>query len=120
MNQYTVPEISPKEFGDKVLQGSAMVILDVREVGEVAQVRLNEKNVFYAPISRLAYDGLEALPQEARDPAAEMVVICHHGVRSAQVTAWLRSQGWQHVVSLQGGLDLYALLVDDSIGRYYG
>ncbi len=120
MSQFKVPEITPQELGEKLTNGIELVILDVREAGEVAQVSLSDERVVYAPISRLAYDGLEALPQAARDPAGELVIICHHGVRSAQVTAWLRSQGWQHVVSLKGGLDQYALQVDQSIGRYYG
>lgn len=120
MSQYTVPEILPEELGEKLKTSTSFVILDVREVGEVAQVRLTDPRVVYAAISRLAYDGLEVLPPEVNDPAAEIVVICHHGIRSAQVTAWLRSQGWQHVSSLKGGLDLYALQVDSSIGRYYG
>jgi rhodanese-related sulfurtransferase len=45
--------------------------------------------------------------------------MCHHGVRSADVTVWLRAQGWGQTFSLRGGIDAYALLVDPSIGRYY-
>jgi rhodanese-related sulfurtransferase len=120
MSQFNVPEIMPEIFGERMQNGSRMVILDVREAGEIAQVRLADERVVYAPVSRLAYDGLDALPPGASDPEADLVVICHHGVRSAQVTAWLRSQGWKQVYSLKGGLDQYALRVDSSIGRYYG
>jgi rhodanese-related sulfurtransferase len=51
------------------------------------------------------------------DPAAETVVICHHGLRSAYVTQALDRAGFARVVNLEGGLDAYAD-VDDSVSRY--
>ena len=51
------------------------------------------------------------------DPAAETVVICHHGLRSAYVTQALNRVGFQKVINLEGGLDAYAA-VDDSVPRY--
>ncbi|MFN2127787.1 MAG: rhodanese-like domain-containing protein [Anaerolineales bacterium] len=46
------------------------------------------------------------------------MVICHHGVRSAQLTAWLRSQGWDNIYSMDGGLAAFAREIDPSIGTY--
>ena len=40
------------------------------------------------------------------------------GVRSAQVTQWLRQQGWTNVVSMAGGIDAWAQVIDASVGRY--
>ena len=39
-------------------------------------------------MSILASAGTSALPAPAADKEAEMYVLCHHGVRSAQVTAY--------------------------------
>ena len=51
------------------------------------------------------------------DPAAETVVICHHGARSAYVTRALQRAGFAKVINLEGGLDAYAD-VDGSVPRY--
>ena len=51
------------------------------------------------------------------DPAAETVVICHHGTRSAYVTRALTRAGFRRVLNLEGGLDAYAD-VDASVPRY--
>ncbi len=51
------------------------------------------------------------------DPAAETVVICHHGSRSAYVTQALERAGFAKVLNLEGGLDAYSD-VDASVPRY--
>jgi rhodanese-related sulfurtransferase len=44
--------------------------------------------------------------------------MCHHGTRSAQVTAWLAQQGYKNVSNVAGGIDAYARQVDSSVGFY--
>jgi rhodanese-related sulfurtransferase len=51
------------------------------------------------------------------DPATEMLVICHHGSRSACITQALERAGFSRVINLEGGLDAYAD-VDESVPRY--
>lgn len=51
------------------------------------------------------------------DPAAETIVICHHGARSAYATRALGRAGFRKVLNLEGGLDAYADL-DPSVPRY--
>ncbi len=113
-----IPEISPKDVSLKLQNNQPFLLLDVREPYELNQARLNDSRVQLAPLSQLARTGLDALPEAARDPAAEIVVFCHQGVRSAQVTAWLLAQGWQNVRSLAGGIDAYARQVDPTVGMY--
>ena len=43
---------------------------------------------------------------------------CHHGVRSANVTQWLRQQGFEHSQSLRGGIDRWSRLIDTSVPLY--
>ena len=50
-------------------------------------------------------------------PAAETVVICHHGARSAFVTQVLDRSGFKNAYNLDGGLDAYSF-VDDAVPRY--
>ncbi|MGB3768701.1 MAG: rhodanese-like domain-containing protein, partial [Phormidesmis sp.] len=42
------------------------------------------------------------------DPAAETIVMCHLGMRSAQMCQWLMSQGFTNVKNLAGGIDAYS------------
>lgn len=47
-----------------------------------------------------------------------LIVVCHHGVRSLHVTAWLRNQGYQQAQSLCGGIDAWSCEVDSAVPRY--
>lgn len=112
------PEITVAELAQKLKSSSEFVLLDVREAWEVDQARISDARVELLPMSLLARDGLDALPISARSPAAEIYVLCQHGVRSANVTSWLMSLGGKKIFSVSGGLDEYARKVDRSIGRY--
>lgn len=119
MNPYfNVPEIHPLELKDRLLSDRIMLLLDVRERWELRLAALQDERVALAPMSALSQAGLAALPLQASSREAEIVVICHHGHRSAEVTAWLLAQGWTNVRSLAGGLDAYASQVDPSVGFY--
>jgi rhodanese-related sulfurtransferase len=52
------------------------------------------------------------------DRDAELVVYCHHGMRSAAAATWLRDQGFTRVRNLVGGIDHWSLEVDPSLRRY--
>lgn len=46
------------------------------------------------------------------------VVICHHGMRSLQVIAFLQRQGFDKLHNLQGGIDAWSRDVDPRIAVY--
>jgi rhodanese-related sulfurtransferase len=115
---FDIPEISVQETAQKLKNGEDFILLDVREAWELERARLPGEPVIHAPMSQLARQGIYALPAEVTDKTQDIVVICHHGVRSAEVTAWLLRQGWQNVHSMAGGIDAFATLVDPSIGKY--
>lgn len=117
-NPYGAPEISVREVADKLAQAESFVLLDVRETYELQGATLPPGSFELAPLSELAARQTAALPNAAQDKNAEIVVFCHHGVRSAQVTAWLRQQGWSNVLSMAGGIDAYAREIDPSVGTY--
>ena len=52
------------------------------------------------------------------DPEREIVVFCHHGVRSAMVVEFLRRQGFARAVNLSGGIDAWSREVDAGVPRY--
>lgn len=116
-NPYDVPEVTVEEVSQRQAQDEPFILLDVREPVEMEMAQLDHE-VETAPLSALAREGEEALPETARDRDAEIVVYCHHGMRSAQVVAWLRQQGWRNVWNMAGGIDAYARRVDRSVGLY--
>lgn len=52
------------------------------------------------------------------DPDRETIVVCHHGVRSAQVAMYLARMGFEHTVNLVGGIDAWSEDADPSTPRY--
>ena len=103
-------EISPADAAALVAAGEARLI-DVREPWEFATARI---------------DGSVAMPMgdvpsrahAEVDPDERLVVLCHHGMRSMNVTVWLRNQGYEQVQSLRGGIDAWSAEVDPSVARY--
>ncbi len=109
------PSIDPVVLNTWMNDGQALSILDVREAQELRMARLADERVVHLPISRLAHEGL---PPELKDPHQRLVVMCHMGARSAQVTAWLCAQGWDQTYNLSGGIDAYARVVNPAVGVY--
>lgn len=117
-NHLGVPGYSVQQVAALRLSGDAPPVLDVREPAELTTATLGP-GVLLCPMSELAARGVAALPAElTEDPAAPVIVMCHHGVRSAQVVAWLRSNGFEGATNMDGGIDAYAREVDPSIGSY--
>jgi hypothetical protein len=54
------------------------------------------------------------------DPEDHIVVVCHHGVRSMNVTAWLRQQGFEKAQSMRGGIDAWSRRVEERCRRTEG
>ncbi|MDQ5829764.1 MAG: rhodanese-like domain-containing protein [Actinomycetota bacterium] len=101
--------ITPLELKERLQTGDRPVLLDVREPWEFALARIEGSRLI--PMGELP-DRFSEL-----DPAAETVVICHHGARSAYVARALGDAGFANVLNLEGGLDAYSQ-IDDSVPRY--
>jgi rhodanese-related sulfurtransferase len=90
------------------------VLLDVREPWEVelAALRLDGVTTLHIPMSQL--------PQrlDELDPSQPVVCICHHGVRSRQVVAFLERHGHESAYNLAGGIDAWSATVDPGVPRY--
>ena len=48
---------------------------------------------------------------------AEIVVYCHHGMRSARAAEILRALGYRNARSLAGGIDRWSLEIDPAVPR---
>jgi len=113
-----IPEIDVHELAGRLGAEAPFVLLDVREAWELDHALIDDRRLKVVPMSRLAQMGVEALPEEVRQKDVAILVMCHHGVRSAQVTQWLLAGGWTNVYSVRGGIADYANRIDASIGKY--
>lgn len=106
-------EISPSDLKARLDAGEALTLLDCREGYENAICRIEPSTLI--PMNTIPAE-LQRVEAMAEDKP--LVVYCHHGVRSMNVTAWLRRQGVENVWSLAGGIDRWSLEVDASVPRY--
>ena len=113
-----LPEITVSELSEKLNSEDKFILLDVREPNELDYAKLTDSRLEVTPMSRLAREGIKALSESANAQDATLYVMCHHGNRSAQVTAWLTQQGWKNVFNVRGGIDEYARTIDPSVGLY--
>lgn len=102
-------EISAAEAAELLRENKARLI-DVREPWEVARVHVEGSDLI--PMNEIPARRQELNPDE------RLLVMCHHGVRSMNVTGWLRNQGYEQAQSVRGGIDAWAVEVDPKIGRY--
>lgn len=104
-------EITPQELKKKMDAGEKLVVLDVREALEYEAAHVEgTKQIPMGDVPSRAHQEL--------DPEQHIVVMCHHGVRSASVAMWLQQQGFEHVQSLQGGIDRWAREIDPKVATY--
>jgi rhodanese-related sulfurtransferase len=104
-------EITPEEVKMKLDQRETFTLLDVREPWEFEAASIDgAKLVPMGDVPSRAHQEL--------DPEDHIVVVCHHGVRSMNVTAWLRQQGFEKAQSMRGGIDAWARRVDGSVPVY--
>lgn len=113
-----IPEITVSQLSEKLKSDDNFILLDVREPDELDLAKVSDNRLEVTPMSRLAREGTQALSDSAQMQDATIYVMCHHGNRSAQVTAWLARQGWKNVFNVRGGIDAYAREVDKSVGLY--
>jgi rhodanese-related sulfurtransferase len=110
-----IPEISVEELALRLAENDENVqLIDVRERGEVEIAYIDGFTVL--PLSEYQLWEKEITTQF--DPDKETLVMCHHGMRSANMCQWLRSQGFTNVKNIIGGIDAYSIFVDSNIPRY--
>ena len=103
-------EITPQDLKSRIDRNDRPVLVDVRDDWETRLCRLD--NALHIPMEELEFR------TEELNPTDEIVVYCHHGVRSAAVADYLRRLGFARVQNLAGGLDAWADAVDRSMRRY--
>ncbi len=103
-------EITPQEVKRRIDAAEPLRLIDVREPFEYQLAHIEGAELI----------PMREIPQRLQDLDGDipLIVICHHGVRSLNVTAWLRGQGVENCVSMSGGMDLWSLSIDSGMPRY--
>ena len=85
-------------------------MIDVREPSEYNLCRIEGAEL--KPLGQIT-QWMQGLDREE-----EIVLHCHHGMRSEQATNFLARQGFTNVKNMIGGIDEWAAKVDPSVPRY--
>ncbi|HKJ94073.1 MAG TPA: rhodanese-like domain-containing protein [Gammaproteobacteria bacterium] len=102
--------LSPQELKLRLDAGADLSLIDVREPWEFDICHI--PGSCSMPMSRMPAC-LESLRQDG-----DIVVICHHGIRSAQVASLLTRSGRHGVFNLTGGIDAWAREIASDMATY--
>lgn len=102
--------MTPVELSERLAQGDRLTVIDVREPLELEIAKL--PGATHVPLGTLP-DRVGELDRD--DP---LVLVCHHGIRSASACAWLVREGFSKVTNLSGGIDGWSTDVDPEVPRY--
>jgi rhodanese-related sulfurtransferase len=102
--------ITPSQLSERMRGEEPPLVVDVREPEEYELARLEGARLL--PLS-LFNEWAPSL-----DRGRETVFMCHHGIRSAQVCAFLARQGFEKILNLAGGIDRWSADVDPTVPRY--
>lgn len=100
--------LDPTAF--KALVDSGATLLDVRMPEELEFAAID--GAVNIPLGELAARAGEL------NPAAQIAILCHHGVRSEMAGRILERQGFSQVSQLAGGIDAWAAMIDPDMPRY--
>ena len=103
-------EISVQDLDQMRKAGKTHMLLDIREPQEIAICAI--EGSVHIPMNTLP-DNLVRVPKDQ-----PVVVMCHMGGRSWQVTQWLRAQGYDNAVNLSGGISAWAGAIDRNMATY--
>jgi adenylyltransferase/sulfurtransferase len=103
----------PREVKRKLDAGEKLHLIDVREVQEYQITHIEDTELIPMRTIPANLPKIEEMAEEG-----QVIVFCHHGMRSLQVVNWLREQGVAACQSMAGGIDLWSLDVDPAVPRY--
>jgi len=103
-------QISPRDVKHRLDRGDNFLLVDVREPWENQHCSIHGSTL--VPLRTIA-DNLALF-----EGATEVVLYCHHGIRSLNAAVLLRQQGVVGVRSMTGGIERWALDIDPGVPRY--
>ena len=105
-----IENLSPKHVKKLLDSGEKIRLIDVREQWEYDIAKIENSELM--PLSE--FEKHAPLLQ----PGEKIILYCHHGVRSYSACAYLINQGHENVINLKGGINAWALEIDDTVPVY--
>lgn len=106
-----IKQISVGELKERMdSRGHDFLLLDVREPWELQICSL--ANSVEIPMGQVP------ARLDEIDTAQDVVIICHHGVRSQQIAYYLQSAGYENLYNLRGGISAWSNEIDSSVPTY--
>lgn len=102
--------VTTRQLKEMLDSGRKITLLDVREPQEWDITTL--PNAKHIPLGDVVNRVNEL------DTADDIVVYCHHGMRSAKAINFLQKMGFEKLSNLAGGIDSWAVNVDQDMPRY--
>jgi rhodanese-related sulfurtransferase len=108
-----ISQIDAPTLSEAMQAGRQLALLDVRELWEFETAKIDGA-------TNIPMSSIPSHVEEIRELQGEneLVVICHHGVRSMHVAQYLAAQGLDDLVNLRGGIDAWSRLVDTTVPAY--
>ncbi|MDD2760836.1 MAG: rhodanese-like domain-containing protein [Methylomonas sp.] len=105
-----ITQMTVQQLQQRLENAERLVLLDVREPNEFA----------FAHIQGSLHIPLRQLPErvDELDQEQDILVLCHHGMRSQQACLFLEQAGFNRLYNLKGGIDAWSINCDPSTPRY--
>ena len=107
----TFTEISVDDVQAKLAAGEPFRLIDIREAAEHRTCHIAAAEL--KPLSQMGQ-----WISELENHDEDIVLYCHHGMRSERACAFLANSGVTNVKNMIGGIDEWSLRVDPSVPRY--
>ncbi len=105
-------QLTATEVAQLLLDHPQTLVIDVRESHELVHGMID--GALHIPMQSIPTSlGLLGDKEEQ-----SLVIVCHAGMRSQHVAHYLDEQGYRHVMNLIGGMNSWAMNVDDSVSVY--
>ena len=105
-------KITTMEVAKKIQKAEEFLFIDVRDNEEYTLAKIQGTKLI--PLTELP----SKMPELDKFKDREVIVHCHHGGRSMTAAKFLHQSGFKNVKSMDGGIDAWSLLIDESVPRY--
>lgn len=112
LEAFGITPITPRQLKQRILSGNRICLLDVRESHELEISRIREIESINIPHHQI----LERMNE--LDTSQDIVVYCRFGLQSLKVIRELQKHGFKKIYNLEGGINRWALEIDDSLPLY--
>lgn len=109
MSNYGI--ITVEELKERIDAGEQIRVIDVREPHEYEFSRIEGAEL--KPLGQIG-----RWVDELGDKSQELILQCHHGMRSDRACQFLAAQGFSNTKNLIGGIDEWSAKIDSNVPRY--